>query len=185
MRAPGAAAAALPRPRRRIAALALALLVGAKAAAAGEAAPTVPLETLAAALTVWAADALGVPPPASPPAIAFTDRRRMARMLRPDAAPASAAAAADDVEALYDPAARVVHLPPDWRGASAAEVSVLVHELVHHLQTVSGQRFACPQERERDAYALQARWLERFGGSLERDLDLAPIYVLVASHCGP
>ena len=64
-------------------------------------------------------------------------------------------------------------------------VSVLVHELVHHLQEASGQRPACPAERERDAYALQERWLRRFGGSLERDFGIAPIFVLVAGVCAP
>lgn len=183
MRGTGAAIAAHSRLRRRIAVAGIALAVGAPAASAGDdPAPTVPLDMLVAALTVWVADGLGMAVSASAPTIAFTDRQRMTRMLRPNA---TATAASTEVEAIYDPAARVIHLPAGWRGASAAEVSVLVHELVHHLQTVRGQRFACLGERERDAYALQARWLERFGGSLERDLSVDPTYVLVVSHCGP
>jgi hypothetical protein len=177
-----AAAAVRPRLSFRAAVAGIALCFATPAAPADDGAPTVPLDSLVAALTVWAADALGLATPVTAPAVAFTDRGRMGRMLRPDAA---ASAVSTEVEALYDPAARVIHLPHGWRGATAAEVSVLAHEVVHHLQTISGRRFACPQERERDAYALQARWLARFGGSLEQDLDLEPIYVLVTSHCGP
>jgi hypothetical protein len=56
---------------------------------------------------------------------------------------------------------------------------------VHHLQEASGRPPACPAERERDAYALQERWLRRFGGSLERDFGIAPMFVLAASVCTP
>jgi hypothetical protein len=34
--------------------------------------------------------------------------------------------------------------------------------MVHHLQTVGGLKFACPQEREELAYKAQERWLELF-----------------------
>jgi hypothetical protein len=134
-----------------------------------------------AAASAWVADELALPD-AAPPGVAFADRRRLAAMRYPEATPHRSPAA---VEALYDPAARVILLPLGWRGATPAEVSVLVHELVHHLQEASGQRPACPAERERDAYALQERWLRRFGGSLERDFGIAPIFVLVAGVCAP
>jgi hypothetical protein len=62
---------------------------------------------------------------------------------------------------------------------------VLVHELVHHLQETSGRLPAYPAERERDACALQERWLRRFGGSLERDFGITPMLVLARpANCG-
>ena len=48
-----------------------------------------------------------------------------------------------------------------------AELSVLVHEMVHHLQAASDMRFACPAEREVLAYRAQGAWLGLFGESLE------------------
>ena len=40
---------------------------------------------------------------------------------------------------------------------------ILLHELVHHLQDESGGDFACLAEREREAYALQTRFVEESG----------------------
>ena len=40
---------------------------------------------------------------------------------------------------------------------------ILLHELVHHLQDEGGGDFACLAEREREAYALQTRFVEENG----------------------
>ena len=70
------------------------------------------------------------------------------------------------------------------RGRPPAEVSVLVHELVHHLQNVSRMKFTCPQEREKDAYAAQHAWLALFGRTLEQEFEIDPMTVLVRTNCG-
>jgi hypothetical protein len=49
----------------------------------------------------------------------------------------------------------------------------LVHELVHHFQFVSEKPFRCSAEAEREAYEIQARWIEQTGvGSLPHPLFL-------------
>ena len=65
-----------------------------------------------------------------------------------------------------------------------AEVSVLVHEMVHHLQTLARLKFACPQEREQIAFRAQQRWLGAFDTDLEREFELDPFSLLVNSNCG-
>ena len=40
---------------------------------------------------------------------------------------------------------------------------ILLHELVHHLQDENGKTFKCIAEREREAYLLQARFVEESG----------------------
>jgi hypothetical protein len=40
---------------------------------------------------------------------------------------------------------------------------ILLHELVHHLQDESGKRFECLAAREREAYALQSRFVQETG----------------------
>src|SRR5438105_9361968 len=40
-----------------------------------------------------------------------------------------------EVIAAYDPLANTIYLPQGWSGSTTAELSVLVHEMVHHLQT--------------------------------------------------
>ena len=94
------------------------------------------------------------------------------------------AAVQGDVVSVYHTEMRTIYLRNDWKGATPAEVSVLVHEMVHHLQTLAGSRFACPQEREQMAFRAQQRWLGVFGTDLEREFELDPFSVLVNSNCG-
>jgi hypothetical protein len=90
---------------------------------------------------------------------------------------------AGSVVAVYDDKRQVIYLPEGWTAVSPADQSVLVHELVHHMQNRAGLTYECPQQRERLAYQAQARWLERFGSSLEKEFDLDPLSLLVHSSC--
>jgi hypothetical protein len=78
---------------------------------------------------------------------------------------------------------RTIYLPEGWTGRSPSEVSVLVHELVHHLQNVGGLKFECAGERERPAYQAQSRWLELFDKNLAEEFNLDPMTVLVRTNC--
>lgn len=42
------------------------------------------------------------------------------------------------VHAVYDDERRTIYLREDWQGETPAEISVLVHEMVHHLQKRPG-----------------------------------------------
>jgi hypothetical protein len=88
-----------------------------------------------------------------------------------------------DVIALYDNTSETVFLPIGWTGATPAEQSVLVHELVHHLQKVARLKYDCPMARERVAYLAQDQWLERFGSSLEKDFEIDKFTLLISSAC--
>jgi hypothetical protein len=85
--------------------------------------------------------------------------------------------------AIYDDRGRTIYLREGWTGTTAAELSVLVHEMVHHLQNVGGVKHDCPQAREKLAYRAQDRWLARSGRSLERELEVDPFTVLARSTC--
>jgi hypothetical protein len=87
------------------------------------------------------------------------------------------------VQALYDDSKRTIYLPEDWQGDTPAEISELVHELVHHLQNSVGLKFQCPEERERTAFDAQIRWLEMFGKTLEEELGIDPFDTLVRTTC--
>jgi hypothetical protein len=54
------------------------------------------------------------------------------------------------VEAYYDDATRTVYLPKGWTGRSPAELSVLVHEMVHHVQNVAGLTYCVPRGARKD-----------------------------------
>lgn len=88
-----------------------------------------------------------------------------------------------DVVAVYEDASRTIYLREGWRGATPAELSVLVHEMVHHMQNMSGAKYACTQEREKLAYTAQDRWLGLFGRSLESEFGLDKFSLLVKTRC--
>ena len=90
---------------------------------------------------------------------------------------------AGDRLAVYDDAHRIIYLTRGWTGTTAAEASILVHEMVHHLQNIAGEKFECPEAREKAAYSAQEAWLEMFGSSLEKQLDVDPFTLLVLSTC--
>jgi uncharacterized protein DUF6647 len=94
-----------------------------------------------------------------------------------------ASSAQYDTIAIYDDATRTIYLPEGWTGKTAAELSVLVHELVHHFQNVLGLKHECPQEREKLAYIAQDRWLGLFGHSLADDFALDPFSLFVKTAC--
>lgn len=52
-----------------------------------------------------------------------------------------------------------------WDASSKTSISYLVHEMVHHAQTLNNAKFPCQQERNREAYSLQNKWLEENGES--------------------
>jgi len=88
-----------------------------------------------------------------------------------------------DVFAIYDDRSRTIYLPDHWTGSTPGEVSLLVHELVHHLQNMAGEKFDCPGAREKAAYKAQAGWLELFGKSLADEFELDPMTLLVRTNC--
>jgi hypothetical protein len=95
----------------------------------------------------------------------------------------AAHAAAAQVIAVYDSAARIIFVGQDWRGETPADVSILVHEMVHHLQELAGLKYACPQEREKLAYAAQDQWLRQFGGNLLDDFEMDGLWLLARTNC--
>jgi hypothetical protein len=90
---------------------------------------------------------------------------------------------ASTVVAIYDDQDRTVYLPEGWTGSTPAELSVLVHEMVHHLQNLAGLTFACHEEREQLAYKAQQDWLALFGRDLFAEFGTDAFTVLVLTHC--
>ena len=87
------------------------------------------------------------------------------------------------VVSLYSVATKTIYLTPEWTGRTPAELSILVHEMVHHLQNVAHTAYACPLEREKLAYEAQEKWLNLFGRSLSSEFELDQFTVLLATAC--
>lgn len=132
-------------------------------------------------------------PVAPEPRIEMVSQAVLADLYRRDLAPERradvtvGASARDDVEqtiaAVYDSEHKTIFLPEGWTGKTVAELSVLVHETVHHLQYAAGLKYECRQAREKLAFEAQERWLALFGSSLEKEFAIDVFTMLVRTSC--
>jgi hypothetical protein len=97
--------------------------------------------------------------------------------------PSTPAAHQREVVAIYSDRTKTIYLPEGWTGEATAERSVLVHEMVHHLQNIGQLRYECPAAREKLAYEAQGDWLELHGLSLEQEFEVDLMTVLITSAC--
>lgn len=150
--------------------------------------PTALLQAIAA----WLSSEFGLPPVRELPAVNLASKRQMLSLRHRAMSPSPGAGytasripieTAEDILAIYDTGARTIYLPERWSGKTPADLSMLVHEMVHHLQHVGGLKFACPEEREKMAFKAQERWLQLFGSSLEADFELDPFTILARTNC--
>jgi hypothetical protein len=150
------------------------------------------MKELLTVLATWLSMNFGLPAIQDHPQIEMVQPVRMAairyRGLVPDRAPVTQSddeaplGTPTNIVALYDDARKTIYLPYGWRG-SPTELSVLVHELVHHIQNEAGMKFACPGEREKLAYDAQAKWLAMFSTTLEAEFEIDPLSLLVRTNC--
>jgi len=87
------------------------------------------------------------------------------------------------VVSIYDSRRGVILLPQGWSGDTPAEISMLVHEVTHHMQFQEGLRYACPQEREKLAYAAQEKWLGMFRTTLQAEFEIDANTLFISTNC--
>ena len=128
-------------------------------------------------ITLWLSVNFALPSPTHAPALVGLSSDELVAMRY---GPGNAARAAD-VVAVYDDG--TIFLAKSWTGRTPAELSILVHEMVHHLQSSAGMRFACPGEREILAYKAQDAWLGLFGENLESAFGIDAAMIMVGTAC--
>lgn len=153
------------------------------------------MQVLLTMIVTWLSVNFGLPAIYKHPQVEFVSAAKMAEVrysglgfgppdrVTVEAGRSAPAEPGHDVHAIYDDRSRTIYLPKGWIGATPAEVSVLVHELVHHLQNVARLKYDCAEARERPAYQAQARWLELFGKTLADEFELDPMTILVRTNC--
>ncbi len=151
------------------------------------------MSALLTAMALWLSANFGLPPPRDVPSVRFVDPTEILvfryRAFTPEKRReviANFAAAPDqkrNVVAVYDEANHTVLLPVGWSGGTPAELSVLLHEMVHHLQAAAGLRYECPPAREKMAYAAQEKWLGLFNLTLASEFGLDAFTLKVATEC--
>ena len=65
--------------------------------------------------------------------------------------------------AFYSKSQHLIYLANSWNKDDLVDQSILVHELVHHLQIEDHIQFACWGRYEAQAYELQVQWLRTQG----------------------
>jgi hypothetical protein len=146
-----------------------------------------------ATVSAWLSANFGLPAAGDLPQVQFASAARIAALRYRHILPGrtqdgptdnSAMLGADrDIVAVYDSAAQTIYLPEDWNASSPTDMSVLVHEMVHHLQNRGQLKYNCPEEREKLAYAAQEKWLALTGHSLVKDFDIDGFTLLAKTLC--
>lgn len=147
------------------------------------------MDALLKVITTWLSINYGLPAAQDHPDVRFVDQPQLyevhtsqlsddeiARLRR-------AGETGDDLIAVYDDRSRTIYLPANWSASSPSDVSILVHEMVHHLQRFDDKSYPCFEAREKPAYDAQARWLEHVGTSLEQEFELDPMSLLFLTKC--
>lgn len=136
------------------------------------------------ALAIWVGAKLGQPVPTSLPRLIFKPAGQIAVLrFRQYASEIVQQQALPTIISIYDSREHIIYLRDTWSGATAADLSVLVHELVHHFQEVHQTKFECDAAREAKAFELQEKWLRLFGESLEEEFQIDPFTLLVRTSC--
>lgn len=151
------------------------------------------MESLLTALVIWLSANFDLPADFAHPVIMFESPERMAivryqKLLEASVPAISQAQPVSDnhkgeIAAFYNDRDRTLHMPAGWTGTTSAELSVLVHEMVHHLQNVGGLTYGCAEEREKLAFLAQERWLEMSGSNLSEAFGLDPLTLMVRTNC--
>jgi Domain of unknown function (DUF6647) len=153
------------------------------------------MEALLTAIVVWLSTNFGLPKTFEHPRIEHVPSVNMAALRvkrsplsgrRPGtiAPPKAQLSKIREVLAVYDDQAKVIYLSDTWSGRTAADLSVLVHEMVHHLQSSASLIYDCTAAREKLAYQAQDKWLGLFGVSLESEFQIDALTLLVTTSCG-
>ena len=137
------------------------------------------MDLLIAAITMWLSVTSGLPKPFEPPAVRFLPAEALSD-LRYGSIEAQHRR---EVMAAYDDNTRTIYLSEDWSARDPSDISILVHEMVHHVQNAAGLNYECPAARERLAYEAQARWLKLFGRDLSSEFDLDTMTLKIISSC--
>ena len=144
------------------------------------------MEALLTAIALWLSINFSLPANLNHPAIKFVSAAEMIEPLKKSKlrmGDVSASEISRDIISLYSNESKTIFLLDGWTGKTPAELSILVHEMVHHLQNVGQLKFACPEEREELAYKAQDSWLHLFGRDLESEFQIDPFTILVKSKC--
>lgn len=153
------------------------------------------MQVLLHVIVSWLSITFGLPASYEHPRVEFASAAKMAEVRRIRLAELNEAGSEgvvtysnplnydNNVHAMYDDSSKTIYLSNNWDGTSPTDISILVHEMVHHLQNVAQLTFKCREDREKTAYAAQERWLGLFKRRFDKELKLDRLTVLLRTKC--
>lgn len=149
------------------------------------------MEQLLSMIALWLSVNFGLPAHGQLPRIEFHDRAAITQLWaehisrKQDMTSRALKVETSElkIQAFYDDREQTIFLREDWNPTSQKDLSILVHEMVHHLQKLDKRAFNCPAEREKLAYKAQDAWLGLFQTSLENEFEIDPFTRLVSTKC--
>jgi len=89
--------------------------------------------------------------------------------------------------ALYLPNEKTILLYEDWNKYKKVDQSILLHELIHHMQHENNydkdMKFCGMPALEAQAYEMQNEWLKKYEMTLQKDLSISPSFLFVITQC--
>jgi hypothetical protein len=156
---------------------------------------TRPTDASLTEIVTWLAGKFDLPPIYDHPRVEFASPLQLARMRysgllsdRPQVTiggsdPATPGTYQREVVAIYHDKSKTIFLPDGWNGKTPTEQSILVHEMVHHLQNMAGLKYECPAAREKPAYLAQDAWLQLHGLDLETEFEIDKFTLVANAAC--
>ena len=148
------------------------------------------INTVLAVLMLWISQSMGVVMPTEFPVLEYATSQEMTCLMAgQDPEDCDIVLAVDEprILALYNPASRVLTLEKGRDYTTPASISIIVHELTHHIQTVYRLSYSCLEKLEQVAYDMQIKWLEARGfdayALLEKDLKLNRMAIFFITVC--
>jgi hypothetical protein len=145
------------------------------------------MENLLSVIAIWLSINFGLPADGPHPHIKIVEPSKMTLLWLEQAGTASRVWQDEnvgvDIQAFYVDRQQTIFLSDDWNPKKPKDVSVLIHEMVHHLQNLDKQAFPCPADRERLAYKAQALWLVLFQTSFDVEFEIDELTVKLRTRC--
>jgi hypothetical protein len=137
-----------------------------------------PGQAVLISMVSWVSNVLDIPAIYDLPRVERTPRIKLAAVMHE-----GQFVSQETILSSYNAEKKTIYLPDDWNGATTAGISILVHEMAHHLQHVAGAHYDCAQWEEKLAYVAQERWLAAYGRNLEKDFGIDPLTYLLSTEC--
>jgi hypothetical protein len=130
---------------------------------------------------VWISAFTGLPIPDKLPIIYMTTAENIHNKVRPNLEYKEDTAFA--ILAIYVHDDATIWLDENWDVNSLLDLSILLHEVVHHMQYEAEVSYRCKAELERDAYAAQFAWLAAAGVDPYELVGVNALFLHYVTNC--